>query len=174
MFDYHSRLVGSHPFASPWWEWPLMKRPVWFYSAQGESGGLAPGMVSSIVTMGNPLIWWSGIIALAGAFWLSLRRKESGQYVIWIAFLAQFVPWMLVTRETFLYHYFAMVPFVIIAIVYVTSIAEKKWPRFRFVRYAYLALAVLLFIMFYPVLSGMEVNSGYVEHVLRWFPSWIF
>lgn len=174
MFDYHSRLVGSHPFASPWWEWPLMKRPVWFYSAQGEAGGLAAGMVSSIVTMGNPLIWWAGIIAMAAAFWLTLKRKEYGRYVIWIAFLSQYVPWMLVTRETFLYHYFAMVPFVIVAIVYVTSIAEQKWPQFRYVRYALVSIAVLLFVMFYPVLSGMEVNSGYVEHILRWFPSWIF
>lgn len=174
MFDYHSRLVGSHPFASTWWEWPLMKRPVWFYSAQGEAGGLAAGMVSSIVTIGNPLIWWTGIVAMAAAFWLTLKRRESGKYVIWIAFLAQYVPWMLVTRETFLYHYFAMVPFVILAIVYVGSIVEQKWPRFRFIRYAYLGAAVLLFAMFYPVLSGMEIYSGYVEHVLRWFPSWIF
>ncbi|MNJ33670.1 putative dolichyl-phosphate-mannose--protein mannosyltransferase [compost metagenome] len=174
MFDYHSRLVGSHPFASPWWEWPLMKRPVWFYSGQGEAGGLAAGMVSSIVTIGNPLIWWTGIVAMAAAFWLTLKRRDAGKYVIWIAFLAQYVPWMLVTRETFLYHYFAMVPFVIVAIVYVGSVAEQKWPRFRFVRYAFLGAAVLLFAMFYPVLSGMEIPSGYVEHVLRWFPSWIF
>ncbi|AZK48773.1 phospholipid carrier-dependent glycosyltransferase [Paenibacillus lentus] len=174
MFDYHSRLVGSHPFASAWWEWPLMKRPVWFYSAQGEAGGLAAGMVQSIVTIGNPLIWWTGIVAMAAAFWLTLKRGDSGRYVIWIAFLAQYVPWMLVTRETFLYHYFAMVPFVIVAIVYVSSIAEEKWLRFRYVRYVFLSAAVVLFAMFYPVLSGMEVHSGYVEHVLRWFPSWIF
>ncbi|GAA0134547.1 hypothetical protein YSY43_13870 [Paenibacillus sp. YSY-4.3] len=174
MFDYHSRLVGSHPFASSWWEWPFMKRPVWFYSAQGEAGGLARGMVSSIVTIGNPLIWWTGIVAMAAAIGLTLKRREFGKTVIWIAFLAQYVPWMLVTRETFLYHYFAMVPFVIVAIVYIASLAEQKWPRFKYVRYAYMGAAVLLFAMFYPVLSGMKVNSGYIEHVLRWFPTWIF
>ncbi|MUG46572.1 phospholipid carrier-dependent glycosyltransferase [Paenibacillus woosongensis] len=174
MFDYHSRLVGSHPFASSWWEWPLMKRPVWFYSAQGEAGGLARGMVSSIVTIGNPLIWWTGIVAMAAALWLTVKRREFGKYVMWIAFLAQYIPWMLVTRETFLYHYFAMVPFVIVAIVYITSLAEQKWARFKYVRYAFICAAVLLFAMFYPVLSGMAVNSGYVEHVLRWFPTWIF
>ncbi|WP_055106494.1 phospholipid carrier-dependent glycosyltransferase [Paenibacillus ihumii] len=174
MFDYHSGLVGSHPFASSWWEWPFMKRPVWFYSAQGEAGGLAEGVVSSIVTIGNPLIWWTGIAAMAAAFWLTIKRRESGQYVIWVAFLAQYVPWMLVTRETFLYHYFAMVPFVILAIVYAASLAEQKWPRFRIVRYAYISAAVLLFVMFYPALSGMAVSSGYIEQVLRWFPTWIF
>lgn len=174
MFDYHSGLVGSHPFASSWWEWPLMKRPVWFYSAQGEADGLASGIVSSIVTIGNPLIWWSGILAMAATFWLSIKCRDQGKYVIWIAFLAQYVPWMLVTRETFLYHYFAMVPFLIAAIVYVASFAEKKWPKFKPIRYAYLGAAVALFIMFYPVLSGMEVNADYVKYVLKWFPTWVF
>ncbi|MNN70779.1 hypothetical protein D3C81_1866560 [compost metagenome] len=95
-------------------------------------------------------------------------------YVIWIAYLSQYVPWMLVSRETFLYHYFAMIPFLILSIVYIAKIAEDRWPKIRWVRYVYVGLAVTLFVVFYPVLSGMEVSSEYVEHVLRWFPSWIF
>ncbi|MNW43222.1 putative dolichyl-phosphate-mannose--protein mannosyltransferase [compost metagenome] len=174
MFDYHSHLVGSHPFASTWWEWPFMKRPVWFYGESGEAAGLGIHNVSSIVTMGNPLIWWSGILALAAAVWISIKRRDSRMYVVWIAYLSQYIPWMLVSRETFLYHYFAMIPFLILAIVYVAKIAEDRWPKIRWVRYIYVGMAVMLFIVFYPVLSGMEVSSEYVEHVLRWFPSWVF
>lgn len=174
MFDYHSHLVGSHPFASTWWEWPFMKRPVWFYGEAGEAAGLGAGNVSSIVTIGNPIIWWSGVFALIAAMWISLKRKDSRIYVVWIAYLSQYVPWMLVSRETFLYHYFAMTPFLILAIVYVTKIAEDRWARVRLLRYVYVGVALLLFVMFYPVLAGMEVSSEYVEDVLRWFPSWVF
>lgn len=170
MFSYHSGLVGSHPFASSWWEWPFMKRPVWYFSGEGDGEGI----VSSIVAMGNPLIWWSGIFMMIAVLWLSLKRKDGTAYVIWIAYLAQYVPWMLVTRETFLYHYFAMVPFLILATVYILEKVEENRPKLGWVRTWYTAAAVLLFILFYPVLSGMQVNSEYVERVLRWFPSWLF
>ncbi|MDQ0196674.1 glycosyltransferase family 39 protein [Paenibacillus wynnii] len=171
MYNYHSQLVATHPFASSWWQWPFMKRPVWFYSG-GE--GLPAGKVTSIVTMGNPLIWWAGIFAVLGTLWLSIKRKDKSLYMIWIAFFSQFVPWMLVPRETFLYHYFAMVPFLILSLVYMMKLLDVKHPKARYIRYIFIGLAALLFIAFYPVLSGMEVNGDYVKHFLRWFPTWVF
>lgn len=171
MYDYHSQLQSTHPFASSWWEWPFMKRPVWFYSAGDQ---VDPGLVSSIVTMGNPLVWWSGIFAILLTIWFSIKRKDKQDYVIWIAFLSQYVPWMLVPRSTFLYHYFAMVPFMILGIVYMMKLLESKFESFKFIRYSYIAVAALLFIMFYPVLSGMVVQQSYVDHILRWFSTWVF
>ncbi|UQZ34754.1 phospholipid carrier-dependent glycosyltransferase [Paenibacillus sp. PK3_47] len=171
MYNYHSQLVATHPFASSWWEWPFMKRPVWFFSG-GE--GLPEGKVSSIVTIGNPLIWWTGILAMLATVWITLKRKDKSQYMIWIGFFSQYVPWMLVPRETFLYHYFAMVPFMILSIVYIMKLIDSKFPRAAYIRYAYVGIALLLFVMFYPVLSGMVVDREYVNVVLRWFPSWVF
>lgn len=171
MFDYHSQLLATHPFASSWWEWPFMKRPVWFYSAGDQ---VDQGLVSSIVTMGNPLIWWTGIFAMILTIWFSIKRKDTHVYVIWIAFLSQYVPWVLVPRSTFLYHYFAMVPFMILSIVYMMKLLESKIGPIKYIRYVYVALAALLFIMFYPVLSGMVVTQGYVDDILRWFSTWVF
>lgn len=171
MYDYHSQLVATHPFASSWWEWPFMKRPVWFFSG---SDGLPEGQVSSIVTMGNPLIWWTGIFALLASVWFTIKNKEKSLYMIWIAFFSQYAPWMLVPRETFLYHYFAMVPFFILAIVYIFKLLESKYKDAFKLRLVYVAGALILFIMFYPVLSGMQVSGDYVKDVLRWFPSWVF
>lgn len=170
MFSYHSNLVSSHPFSSSWWEWPFMKRPVWYYSGDN----LPVGLISTIVAMGNPLIWWAGIFAMLATIWLSIKREDKAIYTIWIAFLAQYVPWMLVTRLTFLYHYFAMVPFIILSLVYIFKVIEEKRPNYSIWRNLFLAAAILLFFMFYPALSGMTVQGWYVEHVLRWFPSWLF
>ncbi len=170
MFSYHSNLVSTHPFSSFWWEWPFIKRPVWYYSGDN----MADGLKSTIVAMGNPLIWWAGIFAMLAMIWISLKRRDKAVYTIWIAFLAQYVPWMLVPRLTFLYHYFAMVPFMILSLVYMFKMMEEKNPDFKMWRNLFVAAAILLFIMFYPALSGMTVNSWYVEKVLRWFPSWLF
>ncbi|MNV33084.1 putative dolichyl-phosphate-mannose--protein mannosyltransferase [compost metagenome] len=148
-----------------------MKRPVWFFSG---SEGLPQGQVSSIVTMGNPLIWWTGIFAMLATLWITLKRKDKTLYMIWIAFFSQYVPWMLVPRETFIYHYFAMVPFMILGIVYIMKLLDSKYPEARYVSYVYVAVALLLFVAFYPVLSGMQVSGNYVKDMLRWFPSWVF
>jgi len=169
MYSYHSHLVSSHPFSSSWWEWPFMKRPVWYYSG----GELAAGMKSTIVAMGNPLIWWTGIAAMLATMWISIKRRDKHVYMLWIAFLAQYVPWMLVPRETFLYHYFAMVPFVILSIVYLFQLAEERNPRIRKARNGFAIAAALLFVMFYPALSGLTVPKWYID-LLRWFPSWVF
>lgn len=170
MFSYHNNLVSTHPFSSSWWEWPFMKRPVWYYSGDHE----AAGMKSTIVAMGNPAIWWSGIFAMAAALWMSIRRRDKAMYTIWIAFLAQYVPWMLVPRLTFLYHYFAMVPFMILSLVYVFKVLEERSLSFKPVRHTLTAASVVLFILYYPALSGLTVPVWYVDYLLRWFPSWLF
>ncbi|MEK3883096.1 glycosyltransferase family 39 protein [Paenibacillus sp. PL2-23] len=170
MYNYHSNLVSAHPFSSSWWEWPFMKRPVWYYSGDG----LAPELKSTIVAMGNPVIWWFGIAAMLLTIAISVKRRDKAMYMVWIAFLAQYVPWMLVPRETFLYHYFAMVPFMILSIVYVLGVAEERSPFFRKARIGYAAAAAAMFILFYPALSGMIVPKWYVDVLLRWFPSWVF
>lgn len=170
MYNYHSNLVSSHPFSSTWWEWPFMKRPVWYYldSAPME------GMRSTIAAFGNPLIWWSGLFTMLATTVISIRRKDQGAIMLVIAYFSQYVPWMLVPRETFLYHYFAMVPFMIVSIMYVFKLLEEKFKWSRNVRLGYITAAVVLFAMFYPVLSGMPASEDYIVHVLRWFPSWLF
>ena len=87
---------------------------------------------------------------------------------------AQYVPWMLVSRLTFIYHFFASVPFMIFCLVYVIRHLEGIYPVVRRLVPAYLGLVFLLFLMYYPILSGMLVSKSYVEHFLRWFPGWNF
>lgn len=170
MYEYHSELKATHPYASWWWEWPFMKRPVWYFSGRSI---MPPGEVSTISALGNPVIWWSGIFAVIMAIYLSLKRRDKRFYIVWIAYLSQYVPWMLVPRVTFLYHYFAMVPFMILSIVYMMKLLDEKVPRWKPVRNLYIAAAVAMFVMFYPVISGMTAGQAYVT-MLRWFQTWVF
>ena len=170
MFDYHSELVATHPFSSPWYEWPAMIRPIWFYSNSFAPAGLA----QSIVSMGNPLIWWLGLPAIFAAIIISRIRKDKGMYVVLIAFLSQYVPWILISRVTFIYHFFAMVPFIILCLTYLMKQWIESRQSGRKWCYTYLMAAFLLFVMFYPVLSGMQVSKMYIDYGLRWFYSWSF
>jgi len=170
MFGYHNGLSGdTHFFRSPWYEWPLIKRPMWYYSADTAYTGL--GVVSSISCMGNPIVWWTGAIAIAVVIILPAATKKTSktQLLIAVGFLSQFLPWLLITRSTFIYHYFASVPFIILASVYLLGKLEKCD------RYAFLvlsgtlcALALFLFIAFYPLESGYPCSYEYALR-LRWF-----
>jgi len=65
------------------------------------------------------------------------------------------------------------VPFMVFCIVYVIMFILEKKPKARFGVYVYLALVLVLFIVFYPVLSGLPVLKTYAAF-LRWFKSWVF
>lgn len=54
MFNFHSGLTATHPYESPWWQWPLDLRPVWYYI----SYRVPEGMTSTISAFGNPAVWW--------------------------------------------------------------------------------------------------------------------
>ncbi|MDB5052506.1 MAG: putative rane protein [Bacilli bacterium] len=171
MYDYHKNLKATHPFSSTWWQWPIMEKPLWYY------GGQVPtGKTSVIVALGNPAVWWVGIPAIFSTLWIGLRKKDKVVLFLFVAMCANYLPWVLVPRLTFIYHYFAMVPFMIFCIVYVIKHMKETSsdPAINYLLYWYLGLVLLLFLMFYPILSGAVVNASYVTNYLKWFSSWIF
>lgn len=173
MLRYHSKdvLNATHPFSSRFWEWPLMRRPLETY----VGGELTSGMSSSMTIMGNPAIWWVGIIAVIAAAILAVRKKDRKMLVIFTAIAFQYFPWFGVSRIVFIYHFFSTVPFMILSIVYVIKALLEKYPEMKRLVYTYLALVLILFVMFYPVLSGLEVPRWYVEVFLLWFKgNWVF
>lgn len=171
MYNYHKTLKASHPFSSPWWQWPLIIRPVWYYGGQEHLGA---DKVSSIVAMGNPAIWWTGIPAVFAAAVMSMKNRDSRMYIVLVGLASQYIPWVLVPRLTFMYHFFASVPFVILCIAYVIMRIKERYPHYGYIIYGYMTVVLGVFVMFYPVLSGTVVDKAYVTRFLRWLPSWIF
>ncbi|RKP58171.1 phospholipid carrier-dependent glycosyltransferase [Cohnella endophytica] len=170
MFDYHSKLNATHPFSSTWWEWPIIRKPIWYYG----SSELAPGKMSSIVAMGNPAVWWAGTIAAIATFRSAWKRKNDDMTVVLVGILAAYVPWVLVSRLTFIYHFFACVPFLVLCIVYWIRKIEEGNPLYRKWTHLYTGAVVLLFVLYYPILSGTEIYVSYADGVLKWFKGWIF
>ena len=167
MFNYHSGIDQEHPFSARWWEWPLNTRPMFMYMRWP-----APDLAQGISSFGNPVVWWGGLIGIIYALYrlTDPSRPRSVPLFIVIGFAAQFVPWIFVSRTTYIYHYFPSVPFITLALVY--AIRETLDLRHPYVKYATLGLAILLFAMFYPVLSGLTVSPWYVDTFLRWVSTW--
>lgn len=90
-----------------------------------------------------------------------------------VAIVFQYIPWILIPRIAFIYHYFSIVPFIILIIVYVFKNLRDKYPGFKRIIYLYLFVVAMLFVMFYPVISGLEVSPTYTR-LLKWGKHWYF
>lgn len=171
MLNYHSNLDPDtvHPYSSSAYTWPFSIRPVFFFWAQNA----APGMEGVIWCMGNPILWWGGIAAIL--YLLGRRKKDGvkdkGMPLTIIAALTGFLPWVFVTREVFIYHYFAVLPFLIFLIVFTLRHLEQRGRWGKTLSISFVALCVLAFAMFYPANTGIVVPQTWLK-LIRWLPSW--
>ncbi len=175
MFNYHSKLNDTHPFASKWYEWILDLKPIWYYQSLNP---YAEGIKGTIAAFGNPLVWIGGFAAVLYMLKDTINKKNGIGLFLFIAYIVQILPWIPVAeaRTTFIYHYFPAVPFLIMGICYVFDIYLKRYKNAKgsvIAICAFTATAVLLFFVYYPVLSGLECSTGYIN-ALKIFPTWIF
>lgn len=165
-YNFHHTLTAAHPYASRWWSWPFLLRPVWYYYKSSD------GLVNGIIALGNPLIYWSAFISF---IWVCLSLisdklyKNKGILFSVLAFLFTFLPWIFIKRIEFNYYYIASLYFGIVLLSYVLSL---MWNKYRALVLSYLLLVILFFLFFYPILADWPIKPWYYNlHV--WFKSWI-
>ncbi|MDE7446370.1 MAG: phospholipid carrier-dependent glycosyltransferase [Lachnospiraceae bacterium] len=167
MFDYHSNLVAEHYYSSPFYEWPIIWMPL-----LDACDAVGTSQMSSISTMGNPAIWWIGIpCQLYVLFrWVFKRDKKAG--FLCISYLAQYIPWMSISRITFIYHYFPASLFMILMMGYTMLHVKEHFSWGKKAITVYMVIAILCFFLFFPVISGLPVSKEYGLS-LRWLKDWI-
>lgn len=90
--QYHALECHSHPYASRWYTWPVMEHPVLFLY---DSGNPPNSAVSSITDMGNPAVWWLGILALLFCVWRMTRGPTWWRLGVAVLGLGSFVAMLL-------------------------------------------------------------------------------
>ncbi len=168
MFTYHSGLEATHAYSSRWYQWLLDIRPILYYRAYP-----AEGIKSAIVAFNNPVVSWGGLLAIISLFVSVIKRRSGKALFILIGYFSQLGPWLIISRCTFSYHYFPSTLFLVLAISYVlNNLWERKFGRYKLAVYGFTGGALLLFVAFYPVLSGLPAPQSYTQF-LRWLPlSW--
>ena len=169
MFTYHAGVTDTHPYSSRWYQWILDIRPILYYLEDlGESKSAFGAFV-------NPLLCWGGLLAMLLMGWWGLVKKDNRALFIFIGYLAQLLPWCFVQRVVFFYHYFPCTLFLLLALGHIFDRLCSYSPAYRRLVFGYTCAAVLLFVAFYPVLSGVAVPRWYTTNFLRWLPqSWPF
>ena len=174
----------AHPYCSPWFTWPLMLRPIAYYYDQITTP-TGPTTVTDVHGMGNPVGWWLGtaaIVALGGDR-LSRWRRPIQQTppprtrstdpisdFLLVNYAANWLPWALVSRCTFLYLYMGSLAFAQLALAWLMSrwlTQRRHWPVILL-----LALIGAGFVYWLPVFLGLPISqAGFTQRM--WLRSWI-
>ena len=194
MFDASARMIAIHPDASHWQEWLIMRKPVWYWTKDSRQ---------NIYLFGNPVIWLMVFLGLIIIFLELLRNKpkilkkqeEKRQMtkILVLGYLASLLPFALIKRVVFLYHYLTALIFgiLILAILADSFFSLEKVPEEKpyklkkllekkkiavpktffgfssfgklFLYSGFLLLVFFSFLFFSPLSYGLRVPAGIAE-----------
>jgi dolichyl-phosphate-mannose-protein mannosyltransferase len=146
----------GHPYVSSWYTWPLMLRPMWYHFVRYDMNGVTE--LSGIFLIGNPIVFWLGLLAIGHCIWLGYKKKDPVAKLIAGAFLVLWLCWAVLPRKTgFFYYYYPSS--MMLGLALVLSAKELQPPKW--VLYGGLVLAILSFVFFYPVMTAklMPIES---------------
>ncbi|MBQ8603390.1 MAG: glycosyltransferase family 39 protein [Oscillospiraceae bacterium] len=167
MFNYHSQLVAEHFFSSPWYTWPFIQKPIWYSATYIGSN------ISSISAFGNIAVWPLMPFCLVYVLINSIKEKDRRGILILTGYLGCFLPWVLVTRLAFIYHYFPATVCGVLAIGYRWQKLSEKLGYKQKYMIIYPVVVFICFMIFLPVLSGVAASQEYVN-ALELLPTWYF
>jgi len=179
MMSANAGIRTPHPHSSPWWAWPLMSRPIFYWSGDN----------ASIYFVGNPVLWWGTTLGLVVVVANSVLLRVTNLQVrgaertlprrLWIpavGYLIAYVPLMPVKRPLFLYHY--LTPLLFALCIVVLWLDHVGWTRpggFRNQRLSfYLAIALLAlgFVAMSPFIFSFLQMPEYTRRVIALLPIW--
>ncbi len=183
MFNYHDHLVATHPYASSWWQWPILERPISYFYHDWRAGAAANDpaacCVAEILALPNPFVWWFGLLTVPLVGFYAWFERNRGYALLIVAYFLQWLPWIISPRIAFEYHFF---PNLAIIVLCNAIVLQKVWnwipagatspfvPRLSVA--IYLAVVVAGFAFFYPVLAGTHVTWD-TWHARMWIGRWI-
>lgn len=194
-YNYHSTIKATHPWSSAWWGWPLQLRPVLFlYDVQPDKS------IQWMSTLGNPILWWSATTAVIWSViylivgWVKrlILGKRWGWLVqgssLWqlagaeaklshplvmllVGYFAFWLPWGVIPRVVFQYHYFPSYAFALIILAYWLGRLWRRVPWLVLILLLAITAAGIYFIPGAVGWWGISYES-LKQHI--WVNSWLW
>ena len=155
-----------------------MGRPIaYFYQTKNTPSGT---IIYDVHAMGNPILWWlaTGAIIILSIFILIILLKHKDNYYfsllgfILINYFTNLLPWIFVSRCTFLYHYMSAYSFSLLAIgLIIEQCLISPLILNRRLGLILLLLIIVAFIYWLPIYLGLPLSPR--EFNLRMLSNWI-
>jgi len=172
MYFYNSTLKATHPYSSKWYQWPLDKRPIWYWTETVNN------KISNIYLFGNPIVWYSVLLAIIFSITIIPFKHFRKQlppifYLLLFAYFLNLLPFIFISRVAFLYHYLPSLVFGILVLITLydrmasdgKSKPEDGLSFFPSKKHAalyvsYLFVLIAIFIIISPLTYGIPVSRG--------------
>ena len=167
MIAANAGITATHPYSSYWWQWLIMKKPIFYWSSTD----------SGIYLIGNPVVWWGttsiffwlmGYLIFARARNLSAEHAADNHPLIRLpiaAYLISILPLVPIVRPLFLYHYMPSLTFSLLAAILwldlLDIIHNPSIFRQRIVYGGILGCSVIMFILLSPITYGVKWLATY-------------
>ena len=103
MYRSHVKAVGTHPYMSPWWKWPLIQRPIWYFYERVD------GALRGVLMIGNPAVMWGGLVAVVVCLAMGVKNRQAA--LLWAAGLYCFsLGEFIVIPKKICYYYYYYLP----------------------------------------------------------------
>ncbi|MCM8794600.1 MAG: lipid-A-disaccharide synthase N-terminal domain-containing protein [Candidatus Omnitrophica bacterium] len=166
LIRHHVFLKTGHNQSSPWWTWPFVIRPHWYYWAQ-----IGTDLYVGIVNWGNILIFWLIPLTFLYMIWRWFRGRSFVAWVVTVGFLAQWLIYVPLARVKFFYYFDLAMPFVALATaLFLERIYRIPWIGKAAVAF-YMLAVVIVFADWYPLLTGCPVTLDFYNRHM-WLASW--
>lgn len=193
LWNYHQSILGfhvglskGHPYASPAWEWPFLRRPtaVWVGADPAPCG--VDHCIAVISSIPNPIIWYAGVAASVYLIyrlvrgWITRMPIDPALGFPLVGLAATYVPWLMIPERTiFQFYTVAMLPFLVLCLALTLRViaGRREDPLYR--RQSgertvtiFLVFVVLVSAFFLPLWTGMSVPYDFwLLH--NWLPGWV-
>jgi dolichyl-phosphate-mannose-protein mannosyltransferase len=188
---YHLNLgsgIKEHPYCSQWYTWPWLIRPIGYLFKQTKT---TTGEIRfyDIHGMGNPFLWWLSSIAIlmlllvliikirSSLIHPIIKNEKNNEFGIILYLLlnyaANFLPWMKVSRCSFLYYYMGASIFAFMALAWIVERSLRSHNRwYRALGTTIIFLVLFSFVFWLPIYLGLPLSPE-AFYRRMWLPSWI-
>jgi dolichyl-phosphate-mannose-protein mannosyltransferase len=90
--------------------WPFDVGAIWYHWSESSAG------VSAMIALGNPLLWWSAVVAFVALAARSVKARDIRVGVFPALVAVLYAPWLVTSRPSYIFYMTPVVPFLAILV----------------------------------------------------------
>jgi dolichyl-phosphate-mannose-protein mannosyltransferase len=190
MVAFHSNSIegNPHPYRSDWYTWPVMIKPIGYYFAAHDvllPDGAKQTIFTAVHLFPNPALYLFSFLAILvmtltwfiRAYEAIVTKIYEPEFLVisfvLIGFYANFLPWALVSRSVFLYHYQPASGFAFLALGFVLYKASQRQEKTFEILYRGVLISIIAAAIYWlPFQLGLDIERERFYQMM-WSQSWI-
>ena len=164
MFHQQTQVLPPHTYQSNWRTWALDIRPIWYLYEPVD------GAQRGILMIGNPVVMWGGLVAVLACLWAWARDRNVRAGALAAVWIGSYAMWAIIPKSLGFFYYYYLSSIWLAAVI---AAAFDHWrARLPYWDEAFLVVAAVLFIHFYPILAATPLAGPQSFNRWMWFNSW--